>query len=234
MFLVSIILGMFWSLLPACYRRRGSGDFVSARDAILSGASQIVFCLGTLIWRYVIFANHRMWGMPDQVTLGAAEKGGETALMGLGIFIFAEYLIQPLTLLLIYFAVEGLVRVSAATVSGEIVPSLPLQLVALADGWLSRRKHERELGPPVPDIVQKGSGDFSLTIASCRPKPWNTLTTISYNDEMFELVSEQQGEPPRRWVYVLRKRPEHKIVRGLYRYEPGELLEKEPAEEVPN
>src|SRR6185312_16823461 len=88
-------------------------------------------------------------------------------------------------------------------------------------------KRERELGPPVPDLVQPGSGDFALVIASCRPKSWTAMTTISYEGRLYELVREDSAQPPRRWVYVLRKRPEGKVVRGsIYQYRPDELLPK--------
>ncbi|HEY5163101.1 MAG TPA: hypothetical protein VII81_08820, partial [Terriglobales bacterium] len=81
------------------------------------------------------------------------------------------------------------------------------------------------------DLVQPGSGDFALVIASCRPKPWNNMTTISYEEKLYELAREAQAQPPRRWVYILRKRPESKIIRGaLYQYRPDEVMPEEPAE----
>ena len=228
---IRLLLGILLSLLPERYRSRFGWGFVSAASAVTSGALQLVACLGILLYRYILFADRRVMAMPSHVVLGAAEKGGQTAVMGMGLFVLAEYLIQPLTLLLTYFAIEGLVRIAAGVVSGEVVPTLPLQLLALAHFKAAAAKHERDLGPPVVDLVQPGSGDFALVIASCRPKPWNNMTTISYEEKLYELVREEQAQPPRRWVYVLRKRPESKIIRGaLYQYRPDEVMPKEPAE----
>lgn len=232
-FMISTILGVFLSLLPVRYRSHFGWEAVPSRSAVISGVLELVGCLGILLWRYIEFANRRVVGMPDEVTLGAVEQGGQTALMGMGLFVLAEYLVQPLTLLILYFAIEGLTRMAAAIVSAEIVPTLPLQLVSLAHGAALRKKKERDLGPLVEDIVQKGSGEFALTIATCRPRPWSTMTTIEYAGQMYELVSEQKGVAPRRWIYVLRKRPESKIVRGLYRYQPDELVRELMKKEAP-
>ncbi|MGH9523023.1 MAG: hypothetical protein ACRD3E_10880 [Terriglobales bacterium] len=113
---------------------------------------------------------------------------------------------------------------------GEVVPTLPLQLISMAHSRTLAAKRERELGPPVPDLVQPGSGDFAMGIASCRPKTWTPMTTISFEDRLYELVREESAQPPRRWVYVLRKRPESKVVRGaIYHYSPDEVLPKTEA-----
>jgi len=58
------------------------------------------------------------------------QVGGETVLSGSVIVVLMEYLIQPLTLVLAYFAIEGVVRFVAAFVTGEIVPTLPLAAIA--------------------------------------------------------------------------------------------------------
>jgi hypothetical protein len=223
--MLRFLLGMVSSLLPARFRARYAWAFASAGNAIASGAVELLACLVLLIYRYFVFANLQLSGISTEATAKAAEAGGETAVMGMGMFVLAEYLIQPLTLLLVYFAIEGLARGAAAIASGEVVASLPLQLLGLAYGKAAAVQQERELGPPVEDLVQPGSGDFALVIASCRPKPWTNMTTIAYEDRLFELVRAESACPPRRWVYVLRKRPEGKVVRGgIYQYSPDELL----------
>lgn len=221
------LLSVAASLLPERYRSRSEWGFASSGSAITCGAIQFFLGIGLLIYRYIIFANVRLSGVSTTVTMKAAETAGETAIMGMGLFVLVEYLIQPLTLLLIYFLIEGLVRVAAAIATGEVVPTLPLQLISMAHSRLLIAKRERELGPPVPDIVQPGSGDFALVIASCRPKSWTALTTIAYEDRFYELVREESAQPPRRWVYVLRKRPEGKVVRGaIYQYASDEVMPK--------
>ena len=222
-FLISVVA----ALVPERYRARWEWGFVAPSAAITCGALQLFACLGLVLYRYVLFSNQRLFASPTNVGLKAAETGGETAVMGMGMFVLAEYLIQPLTLLLLYFVIEGGIRVAAALATSEIVPTLPLQLIAMAHSRALLAKRERELGPPVVDLVQPGSGDFALVIASCRPKTWTKMNTISYDDHLYELVREVSAQPPRRWVYVLRKRPESKVVRGaIYQYSPDEVMPK--------
>ena len=81
------------------------------------------------------------------------------------------------------------------------------------------------MGGKVVDEVLHGSGqDFELRIASCRPKPWTAMTTISYQDQLFEMFKQELGERPRRFIYLLRKAPPHKIVRGRHEYDPEEVV----------
>lgn len=224
----SFFVGILAALLPERFRSCSILAFASSGSAIASGASEFLVCLGVLIFRYMAFANARLSGVSTVTTMQAAEVGGETAVMGMGIFILAEYAIQPLTLLLIYFTVEGIARGVAAMVSGEVVPTLPLQLLAMAFTKAKAVQRERELGPAVEDLVQPGSGDFALVIASCRPKAWNQMTIIAFRDQLYELAREESAQPPRRWVYVLRKRHQGKVVRGsIYQYSPDEVMPKD-------
>lgn len=223
-FLISILT----SLLPERYRSKMGWAFTTTSGVIASGCIQLVGCLGLLLYRYIVFADFRARSM-EQALLGAAERGGETALMGGGLFILAEYLLQPVTLLIVYFSIEGLIRAAAAIISSEVVPTLPLQLLAVAHTRAAEAKHERDLGPLIEDLVQPGAGDFALCIASCRPKPWTRMSTISFEDQLYELVREDHGQPPRQWIYLLRKRPESKVIRGeIYRYRRDELLPVAP------
>lgn len=136
-----------------------------------------------------------------------------------------EYLIRPVSLALMYFAIEGVVRWIAPVVQGETIGTMPLQLVAWAHEGLLRERRRRDLGPSVEDEVQTGSGkDFQLRIASCRPKAWTRLTTVSYQNKLYELEREEMGAAPRRFIYVLRIRPEGKVIRGLHHYDPQEPL----------
>ncbi len=222
---VQFVISIFVALLPERYRRRYAWRFVSSGGAIASGAVELTVALIIVLYRYVLFANNRVFGGKPDVLIAAAEKGGDAAIMGSGLFILAEYMLQPLTVLLAYFVIEGLARLSAGIASGEVVPTLPLQLIAWGHDTMQAKQQVRELGPPVEDLVQPGHGDFALVIASCRPKTWTALTTISYEDKLYELVKEEAAQPPRRWVYVLRKRPEGKIVRGtIYEYRPDENI----------
>jgi hypothetical protein len=216
------ILGNFALLLPARYRSRLE---ISASSALVSGATQFVLCLGIFIYRYAHFAQSRLFGNTT-VLLKAAEVGGDTAIMGSGMFVLLEYMIQPLTLALLYFTFEGLVRGSAALITGEIVPTLPLATI----GWVHRKMEavhaEMALGKRISDQVESvDSPDIKLRIQSSRPKAsWDHRVTVFYKDELYEVAEEQTGDPPRRFVYLLRHKPANKLVRGIYHYHPDEEL----------
>ena len=223
--LLRFVLGIVLALLPQQYRSRLSWAYVSTAAAVTSGVTELLISLGYLLYRYIVFANDHIFGGSTHAMLGAAEKGGETAIMGTGLFTLAEYAIQPLTLLLAYFVIEGMARLAAGLVTGEVVPTLPLQLVAWTHLRAAEAKHERDLGPPVEDLVQRGAGEFALVIASCRPKTWTNMSTIAYEDKFYELVREETAQPPRRWVYVLRRKPEGKIIRGaVHEYRVDEAM----------
>ena len=69
----------------------------------------------------------------------AAESGGETVIMGSGIFILAIYMLQPVTILLAYLTLEGAVRLLAANTTGEVVPNLILTGASLIQGKLGSK-----------------------------------------------------------------------------------------------
>jgi hypothetical protein len=126
---------------------------------------------------------------------------------------------------------EGFVRVTAAVATSEELPTLPLFLLSLLDARAREYRRERALGPRVVDVVQvEGASD--LLIASCRSKPWNQLTTIRYQDQLYELARTNQGAKPRPFLYLLRRIPPSKLVRGIHDYSPEEALpekERSPA-----
>jgi hypothetical protein len=228
---------MLVSLLPEMYRRRVA--FVlhvdAGRGALLSGVAQCVVCTFLFCFGYLEFLQFRVGKFASDLIAHSAEDamGNIAVQWGAGMVSLGEYMIRPLTLALVYFGFEGLVRFGAAVIHGEteIIPTLPLQLIAWAHTGLRAAKHRHDLDPLVEDQVFRDGISPVMRIATCRPKPWNALTTISYEDKLYELAQEEQGEPPRRYVYVLRPRPEHKVVRGLYEYDPQELV-REP-ENIP-
>ncbi len=228
---MKLILAMLISLLPGEYRRRASFacDVDPVRGALFSGILQCAGCALVFCFRYLYFLQHRVGQFADNlIGKGAEEAMGSTAVQwGAGMVSLGEYLIHPVSLALIYFALEGLVRWMSPLIHAEAVGTMPLQLVAWAHVGIRRAKLRRELGPVVEDEVQAGDGrQFALRIASSRPKPWTKLTTISYDDALYELIREERAAAPRSFVYLLRPRRESKIIRGLYHYDPREALKK--------
>jgi hypothetical protein len=229
--MLAFLLSVVFSVVPLRYRQRYlvDPDLNVQRGALFSGVVEAVACALVLWLRYPPYVQRRI---AEAAAAVAKTGGGDRLAQGISAYSTAglslfEYIVQPVTLLLLYFVGEGLVRVTAAVVTGEVLPSLPLQLIAwthrLGEGW----KQERDLGPRMVDTVAPGeSADHDLRIESCRPKPWNLLTTVSYNGELYELARELSGLPPRRFVYLLRRAPTSKLVRGLHHYSPEETLQK--------
>jgi len=50
------------------------------------------------------------------------------------------------------------------------------------------------------------------------------MITVAYQDELYEVAAAQEGHPPRPFVYLLRKKPDHKVIRGIHHYDPEEAL----------
>jgi len=228
--MVSFLAGILLSLLPERYRRwwepASTLDFL--RASFVSGLVQGLGCFVVFILRYLIFFQQRVMEMGGQVMGAGAEEalGVSSVQYGMGIVTTLEYLIQPLTLLLIYFALEGAVRLAGAAFTEQILPSLPLHLTAWAQERLAQRRAERALGPPVVDTVERGDGkEYDLRIASCRSKlNWDRLMTVAYEDQFYEVIKEERAARPRPFVYLLKKIPESKVIRGLHRYRPDETL----------
>lgn len=220
--MLTFVLGQIASLFPSRYRRWIQ---IAPSSAVVSGVLQFLTFLSLFIYRYLVFARSEVFG-GVKAGLTAMERGGETALAGSGIFVLMEYMIQPLTFVLVYFTFEGLVRGVAAFVGSEIVPSLPLALMAWAHRKLDDFRAEKALGPRVPDEVEAiESDDVQLRIRSCRAKStWDDRLTIFYLDGLYEVAGEERADPPRRFVYLLRLKPANKLVRGTYHYDPSEVL----------
>jgi hypothetical protein len=228
----NFFIGLFLALLPArlCKRWFANWHGDLRTSALFSGIAQMLFALGVLILRYPRFVENQMAQIDARVFVGAAEQAGESAVRGFGIVLVLAYIITPLSILLIYFAIEGGVRLIGAVSTGEVVGSLPLTLLETGMGKWSAYQAERKQGPRIPDVITlspvEGSG-YDLSVASCRCKPgWDHLMTISYHEKLYELADYLEGDAPRKHVYLLRYAPAHKVVRGLHHYDPEEVLQK--------
>jgi hypothetical protein len=219
-----LLLSPLASLVPQPWRRALA---VTTFASGISGIAEFLFCLIALGYRYFTFM-HLPTFADTNIMVKAARQHGEAVVMGSGLLLSIEYLLHPLTIVLGYFAAEGLVRAIAASITHEVVPSFPFYLLFVVhERWL-RVHRERAMGERIVDDVRfYESSPCCLRIASCRPKEtWNRLTTIAYQDQMYELAAAQEGNPPRPFVYLLRKKPEHKIIRGIHYYDPEETLEQ--------
>jgi hypothetical protein len=229
--LVRFIAAMVVALLPRQFRSRWAwASDVSLRvPAICSGLAEAVISLGLIIFRYFVFFQWRMGTIAGATfKQGGAEEalGNPYAQFGMGFTALAEYAFSPLTLLLVYFSIEGVLRLFAALSVDECAGTMPLYLLAWGLDRAGKARKERQLGPRVLDEVQHCKGiSYDLVIASCRPKPgWNRLITVEYEDQLYELFDEKKGVAPRPHIYQLRKLSPGRIIRGLHHYRPDEML----------
>lgn len=228
----TLFVGMLVSFLPKQYRRWWSGsasaDF--RRATILSGAAQAAGCVAILFFRYNSFMGYRM----GTIYKATAAKGAEMALasdgvqFGLGFTALVEYVFSPLSILLAYFALEGGLRLLAAVVTQETAGTLPLYVVAWAIGRVQARQADRALGPRMEDEVHRFVGiDYDLGIASSRPKKWDRLLTIEFEEKNYELYDQKLGPAPRPYIYLLKEISPGRLIRGLHHYcRDEDLLEK--------
>lgn len=230
--MIKMLFSIVASLIPERYRYRWFSDAeVSVkRGTIVSGWLQIVVS-GLVLWfRYPAFLRSREQMAIDAVRAqGGADHIREGfATFALGPLVTFEYIVLPLSLLLVYLAAEGCVRLMAAATTGEVLPNGILALVAGLHRLAGSQYTEIRMGPRVADAVAPGtSPEFDLRIDSCRPKRWTRITTIGYHDELYEVAKEFTGMPPRPYIYLLKKMPGGKVVRGIYHYDPSEALSKQ-------
>src|SRR4029077_13830859 len=204
---MNLFVSTLLAFLPKRYREGLVPYAVPASGATIGGIVETLAGLSLLIHRYQVFTTESLAALPTPVMITAAEKGGETAIMGFGGILMVEYVFQFTTLVLLFLTVEGAIRAIAAIGSAEVLPSLPLQMLSFLQGKLEAQGHEARMGKRVRDTALITADGGSLQIASCRPKPWTRLTTISYEGGLYELIEEKAGEAPRRFAYVLRKKP---------------------------
>jgi hypothetical protein len=142
---------------------------------------------------------------------------------GLGI---AGLILNPFLPLLFMF-VEGMVRGLAALAGEQVLPTLPLQIIAWMHDSLDRKTAERELGAAVVDKVERGDGKvFDLRIWSCRAKPhWNSYMTIRFEEKFYQMFKEEQAPGPRKFTFFLRDNPSWRHVVVVYEYRPDDVLD---------
>ncbi len=141
---------------------------------------------------------------------------------------FLEYFFTWQGLILAFFFCDGTLRL-LASFAGQALGTVPLYAVAWIHDSLDRRAaKEREI-PLVADIVEGPAGPSGeLRISSCRPrKNWDKWMTVMYEEKLYEIASAEAAAPPRPYVYVLRLKPESKVIRGLHRYHPDEVFHLE-------
>lgn len=134
-----------------------------------------------------------------------------------------EYLIfHPLALLQLYLAAEGIIRFVGGIAASEAVPSLPVALFFKIRKYVHERRIRRDLEPllSIPDSLERLPGGERLRIKTAIVKArWNGSITIGVDGEWYEVEAEERGAFPRAYVYILRRAPAGKILRGYEEYD---------------
>ena len=211
--------------LPPRYRKwRSQEDSGFRGPAITSGIVQFLLFMFLSVVNYVNFFQRGVGSLGKLLIDAGAEEAltAGTVQYGLGVVTTGQYLIHPASILLFYMAFEGIIRALSALVSGQILPTLPLAAVAFVHNRVDAWRAERVLGPVMADEIQKADGtEYDLRILSSRPKPdWNRYITVQYQDVFYQMFREEQGPPPRRFIYYLRKNPIGRLVVVIRHYPP--------------
>ena len=179
----SILRDFLLSFCPAKVRKswRPSSQLTILRAAMWSGVAQVLLSAWILLEQFkhfFIMRSQQMAPHMDQVnSTGAAVV---TALVVL------KFLFHPLSLFLLYIALEGAVRFIGSLVTSETVPGLLVVLFfKLSD--LSSRSIRRPMGPAIADALER-LPDNRICIASAAVKGgWNSSVTIGIDGQWFEV-----------------------------------------------
>lgn len=192
--------------------------------AILTGVLQTLLCA------WLLFSGYRALLALRVAKYGnILERGNETTQVWFLVVFFIEYvLFHPFALLLLYLTLEGCVRFVSGVCLSEVVPSLPVVLAFKATALIRRNQTQRKLAPlaAIPDVFEVLADGERLRIASALAKStWTANLTIGIHGEWYEVEREETGAPPRVHVYVLRRAPIGKILRGYEEYDPSQASE---------
>lgn len=218
------LLGPFYVLLPKRWRQRdqhGSETYL-ANAAVISGVGEAVATLFVLgAWFVKYFA---MLGGKYAAFATAGDRANSFSPLDLGEMGLLVFATHPLTLLIVYFGMEGIFRTVGALTMGEVTGTLPLYGAEFIWRLVSRRKVV-EL-PLVADEITPGDATCDMRISSCRCRDgWKYPYTLRYGGAYFQVLDEKYiSVGPRPYVYSLRRLPVGEIARGLHQYDPADVL----------
>lgn len=220
------LLGPIATLLPRRWREKVFQTTPNrlARATALSGIVEAILTLVALLAWYSIYVA--LAGRAIASSHGAADASERV-----GLFAYLWFWLNPITWLVAYFGLEGVVRSTAALSTGESYGTLPLFLIDSLGRKLIRPARPPVL-PLVCDEITTGDSRCDMKIASCRVKPeWKYPFTIRYEGAYFQVVADiHLGAGPRPHVYSLRRLPPGEVARGLKEYRPTDVLS--PSERV--
>ena len=223
--LLGLFTNFFLSLLPSRWRDRFHHSNVDLkRGAVFSGAVEFVLCgyfFYSYFWNYMQ-ASSAQTG--DQVAGRMHVPFGANGTAQAAAAAPSDTVFFLVSAVLLYFVVEGFIRLLVPMFGDRVYPSGPLAVAGFIQGKVSGAAAERAQGPRVADKVQEGGQGFDLRIASCRPKEWTETTTVVYKEGMYQLLRSERGPSPRPHIYLLTKKPAGAVLRGVHNYDPNEVM----------
>src|SRR5229473_3130255 len=186
-----LALGTILSLTPSRWRAglRLNEAIPWVRATVLSGFLESLLAFFALIDWY----SHSVTTWAANALDSALRNGPERAVPGqaIGFSALVLWVIHPLTWLIGFFVIEGLLRLLAAAFTEQIFGTAPL---AFAD-WCYGKVTGRSL-----------DGEALLEIHSSRAKAeWIPPRTVRIGDTYFRLEQLTQGNAPRPFVFRLRR-----------------------------
>jgi hypothetical protein len=215
------------SLLPRRYRIKSAleGSRQLSRATTFCGFAQAVVFTFIFIALFITDATGFMEEASSLVLNN--EKGPQMDVVGVrlttGVLGLTNFLLQPIPMLLTYLAIEGAVRAFMALAFGQILPTLPLGLVAAVHGLFGIRKRKEEAAILDTDMIEPARDDtYDWLVLTARPKPeWSPYIGIEFRGELYVLDGEQTEVPPRPFGYRLRKNPEGNLMVVVNHYDPN-------------
>jgi hypothetical protein len=243
------ILGPFLALFPGRWRAAlPAALFVEwPKAAFISGLAEVAAALLVMMHWY----SHSMMAWVDNGVDSAmsGKMGPGVTTHEIAGTAFVVWITHPVTWTIVYFGVEGTVRLVGAALTDNILGTLPLYLVDRAIGLIFGRrqpggskkadKFPRESLSPVaairdkvvmaslpqvPDelsFVNNSAGEF-LEIRACRTKEdWIPPRIVRYENVYYRLEAQSRGPAPRPFVYVLLKLSAGVPGRNVLHYQPA-------------
>lgn len=216
----SILRDFLLSFCPAGIRRqrRPGSELTVLRSATWGGLAQFLLAAFLLLMRLKSHFVLRAQQLGPRIA-GSNETGQAIV----AVIVIFDFLIHPLSLLLLYLAIEGFVRFAGGLIIGEIVPNMLASLYFKTSDSATRSSAGRRGPLPAADIAEQLEGGRVRISSASQKTGWNSSITIGISGQWFEVESEEPAPPPRAFVYVLRPASPGKVLRGYQEYDAAAL-----------